>query len=163
MRQAPNAPFLRAQTDRNLFIRTAEAPSLDALVAPGGVERGLAALFTEVARVTRFGFTASELNREKLNLQRGLQRAVIEKDNSTSGPLADEFVRNFIQAEPIPGIVYEYGLNQRFLPKCIEHYRKAEITAVRDHHHQQKCASFRPAQAEHGRDSVADHAHCACE
>jgi zinc protease len=24
-------------------------------------------------------------------------------------------VRNFIQAEPIPGIVYEFGLNQRFL------------------------------------------------
>ncbi len=124
--QAPNAPFLRAQTDRELFIRTAEATSLDALVAPGGVERGMAALFTEVARVTRFGFTASELSREKLNLQRGLQRAVIEKDNSTSGPLADEFVRNFIQAEPIPGIVYEYGLNQRFLPEIT----LAEVNAV---------------------------------
>ena len=42
---------------------------------------------------------------------------MIEKDKSASGPLADEFVRNFIQAEPIPGIVYEYGLNQRFLPE----------------------------------------------
>ncbi len=83
----------------------------------GGVERGLSALFTEVDRVARFGFTATELSREKLNLQRGLQRAVIEKDKSTSGPLADEFVRNFIQSEPIPGIVYEYGLNQRFLPQ----------------------------------------------
>jgi zinc protease len=26
-------------------------------------------------------------------------------------------VRNFIEKEPIPGIVYEYGLNQRFLPE----------------------------------------------
>ena len=98
-------------------MRTEEATTLDALVAKGGVERGLAALFTEVDRVARFGFTATELNREKLNLQRGLQRAVIEKDKSPSGPLADEFVRNFIQEEPIPGIVYEYGLNQRFLPE----------------------------------------------
>src|SRR5439155_14154956 len=32
------------------------------------------------------------------------------------GPLADEFVRNFVHGEPIPGIVYEFGLNQRFLP-----------------------------------------------
>ncbi len=115
--QAPNAPFLKAQTDRGLFVRTEEATTLDALVATGGVERGLAALLTEVDRVARFGFTATELNREKLNLQRGLQRSVIEKDKSPSGPLADEFVRNFIQAEPIPGIVYEYGLNQRFLPE----------------------------------------------
>jgi len=115
--QAPNAPFLRAQTDRDLFVRTIEVTSLDALVAKGGVERGLSALFTEIARVTRFGFTQPELNRMKLNLQRGLERAVIEKDKSPSGPLADEFIRNFIEDEPIPGIVYEYGLNQRFLPE----------------------------------------------
>ena len=33
--QAPNAPFLRAQTDRDLFVRTIEVTSLDALVAQG--------------------------------------------------------------------------------------------------------------------------------
>ena len=115
--QAPNAPFLRAQTSRSLFVRTAEVTSIDALVAKGGVERGLSALFTELARVARFGFTAGELSRMKLNLQRGLERSVIEREKSPSEPLADEFVRNFIETEPIPGIVYEYGLNQRFLPE----------------------------------------------
>ena len=115
--QAPNAPFLAARTGRGFLVRTEEATTLDALVAKGGVERGLAALLAEVDRVARFGFTATELDREKLNLQRGLQRAANEKDKSPSGPLADEFVRNFIQAEPIPGIVYEFGLNQRFLPE----------------------------------------------
>ena len=115
--EAPDAPFLAAGTGRGLFVRTEEVTTLDALVVTGGVERGLAALFTEVDRVTTFGFTSTELEREKLNLQRGLQGSVIEKDKSPSGPLADEFVRNFIKAEPIPGIVYEFGLNQRFLPE----------------------------------------------
>jgi zinc protease len=115
--QTPDAPFLRALTDRGLLVRTAEITTLAALVAPGGVERGLAALVTELDRVARFGFTETELSREKLNLQRGLQRAVTEKDKSPSGPLADEFIRNFTQGEPIPGIVYEFGLNQRFLPE----------------------------------------------
>ena len=115
--QAPNAPFLAARTGRGFLVRAEEATTLDALVAKGGVARGLAALFAEVDRVARFGFTATELDREKLNLQRGLQRAANEKDKSPSGPLADEFVRNFMQAEPIPGIVYEFGLNQRFLPE----------------------------------------------
>ena len=124
--QAPNAPFLRAQADRDLFVRSIEVTSLDALVAKGSVERGLSALFTELARVERFGFTAPELARMKLNLQRGLERAVVEKDKSPSGPLADEFIRNFIQDEPIPGIVYEYGLNQRFLPEIT----LAEVNAV---------------------------------
>ncbi len=115
--RAPDAPFLVARTGRGLLVRTEEVTTLDALVAKGGVERGLAALFTEIDRVARFGFTATELDREKLNLQRGLQGSVNEKDKSPSGPLADEFVRNFIKAEPIPGIVYEFGLNQRFLPE----------------------------------------------
>ena len=115
--EAPDAPFLAAGTGRGLFVRTEEVTTLDALVVTGGVERGLAALFTEVDRVTTFGFTSTELEREKLNLQRGIQGSVIEKDKSPSGPLADEFVRNFIKAEPIPGIVYEFGLNQRFLPE----------------------------------------------
>jgi zinc protease len=113
----PDAPFLGAETDRGLFVRSEETTTLDALVTEGGVERGLSALFTEIDRVARFGFTATELNRHRLNLQQFLERAVVEKDKSPSGPLANEFVRNFIQGEPIPGIVYEYGLNQRFLPQ----------------------------------------------
>jgi zinc protease len=124
--QAPNAPFLQAQTDRNLFVRTIEVTSFNALVADGGVERGLSALFTELARVSRFGFTDGELSRMKLNLQRGLERSVVEKDKSPSGPLADEFIRAFIEEEPIPGIVYEFGLNQRFLPEIT----LAEVNAV---------------------------------
>jgi zinc protease len=115
--EQPNAPFLKAGTGRRLLVRAEETTTLDALVAEGGVERGLSALFTEIDRVARFGFTATELNRERLNLQRGLQNAVVEKDKSPSRPLAEEFVRNFIHGEPIPGIVNEFALNQRFLPQ----------------------------------------------
>ena len=123
---SPNAPFLRAETDRGLLVRTAEVTSLVALVPPGGVERGLTALFTELNRAARFGFTQTELNREKLNTQLYLERAMAERDKSASGPLADEFVRNFIHAEPIPGIVYEYGLSQRFTPEIT----LAEVNAL---------------------------------
>ena len=77
--------------------------SLNALVAPGGVERGLTALFTEIDRVARFGFTATELDRQGRSLQRLLENAAVEKNKSPSGPLADEFIRNFLQGEPIPG------------------------------------------------------------
>ena len=52
--------------------------------------------------------------------------ATVEKDKSPSGPLADEFIRNFLQDEPIPGIVYEYALNQRFLPEIT----LAEVNAL---------------------------------
>jgi zinc protease len=52
--------------------------------------------------VNKFGFTASELEREKESLLRGLSQQVTEKDKRQSRQLADEYIRNFTQAEPFP-------------------------------------------------------------
>jgi zinc protease len=114
--QKPDSPFLGASAGRGLFVRSKEASILNAAVKEDGIERGLEALFAETERVVRHGFTAPELDRQKRNTLRGLERAVAEKDNQQSAPLAAEFIRNFLQEEPIPGIVYENQLYQRFVP-----------------------------------------------
>jgi len=113
----PDAPFLDADTSRGLFVNTAEATTLSALVPDGGVERGLAALFTEADRVGRFGFTQTELDRFRLSYQQAFAQLAASNDEHTSESLADEYIRNFMQQEPIPGIAYENGLVQRFLPE----------------------------------------------
>jgi zinc protease len=117
MTQKPDAPFLDAETNRGLFVRTTEATTLTALVPEGGAERGLAALFTEADRVARFGFTQTELDRYRSSLMQTFAQLASSNDEHTSGSLADEFIRNFMQQEPIPGIAYENGLVQRFLPE----------------------------------------------
>ena len=117
MAQKPEAPFLDANTSRGLFVRSAEATSLSALVADGGVEKGLAALFTEADRVARFGFTQTELDRYRLGYTQAFAQLAASNDEHTSVSLADEYIRNFMQQEPIPGIAYENGLVQRFLPE----------------------------------------------
>ena len=75
--------------------------------------------------MARFGFTATKLDRQARGLQQVLENATVEKNKSPSGPLADEFIRNFLDGEPIPGIV-RCALNQRFLPKIT----LAEINAL---------------------------------
>jgi zinc protease len=124
--KTPAAPFLAAGTDRSRFIGPSEATSLSALVAENGIERGLTALFTEADRVARFGFTASELERQKLNTRRFLERAMVEEATWESDRLADEYARNFLQKEPIPGIAYEFALHQRFFPEIT----LAEVNAL---------------------------------
>jgi zinc protease len=124
--QRPNPPFNAAQTNRGLFVRTATLTTLAALVPDGGAERGLEALFTELTRVVQFGFTQSELDRDKLDSQRYLDQALLEKDKSPSGPLADELVRHVVQDEPVPGIVYEQAMSARFLPEIT----LAEVNAL---------------------------------
>ena len=124
--QSANPPFLAAETSRSLFIGPAEATSLAALVPDTGIERALTALFAEAERVRRFGFTSTELERQKANMRLFLERAAIEEATWESGRLADEYARNFLQKEPIPGIGYEYALHQRFVPEIT----LAEVNAV---------------------------------
>ena len=122
----PNAPFLAAQTNRRLFVRSAVLTTVAALVPDGGAERGLAGLLTEWERVARHGFTETELERDKLDSQRYLDESLLEKDKSPSGPLADELVRHVVQDEPVPGIVYEQAMSARFLPEIT----LAEVNAL---------------------------------
>ena len=117
MAQKPDAPFLDAETNRGIFVRSAEATRLSALVAEGGVERGLAALFTEADRIARFGFTQTELDRYRVSLLQAFEQLAASRDEHTSSSLADEYIRNFMQQEPIPGIAYEDALVRRFLPE----------------------------------------------
>ncbi len=117
MARKPDAPFLDAETSRGLLVRSAEATTLRALVAEGGVERGLSALFTEADRIARFGFTQTELDRYRLNFLQAFAQLAASNDEHTSSSLADEYIRSFMQQEPIPGIAYEFGLVTRFLPE----------------------------------------------
>jgi zinc protease len=110
-------PFIQAATQRGLFVRTKEAATLMALVRDDGIERGLGALITESVRAARFGFTPGELEREKRDVMRFYEGAFAERNREESADLAAEYIRNFTQQEPIPGIAYEYGLVQRFVPE----------------------------------------------
>jgi len=110
-------PFVKAGIDRGIFVKTKEAATLMALVTDQKVERGVEALVTESARAAQFGFTAAELEREKRDTVRAYEAAFAERDKEESADLAAEYIRNFVQKEPLPGITYEFGLVQRFLPE----------------------------------------------
>ncbi len=73
-------------------------------------------LLSETERVTKFGFTATELDREKASYQRNIDQAVAEAEKRQSSQLADEYVRNFTQAEPFPGLADEADVTRRMLP-----------------------------------------------
>ena len=114
--QKPDAPFLNAATGRGLFVKSAEASMLMALAKEDSIDRTLETLFVEAERVNKFGFTSSELEREKESLLRGLTQLMAEKDKRQSRQLADEYIRNFTQAESFPGLDYEADLTRKVVP-----------------------------------------------
>lgn len=115
--QKPDAPFLAARADRGPFITPKkDEADLSARVQENGIEKGLDALLMEVERVARFGFTETELDRQRQNLLRSYERLVVEDQNRQSNDRADEYVRNFLTDEPLPGAELEQAMHQRFLP-----------------------------------------------
>ncbi|MBD3223136.1 MAG: insulinase family protein [Caldithrix sp.] len=114
--QQENPPFIFAYSGQGQFVRTSEVYVLSAVVKDNGIPRGLEALLTEAKRVQQFGFTQSEMQRQKDALLRQMEKAYKERNKNESRRYAAEFRRNFLTGEPIPGIEYEYKLYQEFIP-----------------------------------------------
>jgi zinc protease len=115
--QSANPPFLRAAADRELFSnpRTRDEAIMQALVANDGVSRGLDALVTELQRVARSGFTASELARAKQAMMLSYERSTTESPDRESASRADEYTRNFLEDEALPTIWQELAFHRRFI------------------------------------------------
>jgi zinc protease len=114
--QKPDPPFLAAVASEGRFIGTKEVFVLSSLVEEGGIERGLGALYAEGERVARFGFTGTELERQKAEMMRVFERAFTERESQDSSTYSEEFTRAFLEGEPTPGIEYEYALHKQFMP-----------------------------------------------
>jgi zinc protease len=116
--QKPDAPFVFGFSGRGGFLaRTKEVAYLSALVKEGAVEKAMQALLTEAERVARFGFTETELARQKASILRNYERLVLEKENTLSSSKADEYIRNFLTGETLPSAEDENALHQRFVPE----------------------------------------------
>ncbi len=114
--QSPDPPFLFGFSSKGSLVRAKDAYILGAAVKDNGVETGLEALLTEAKRVRLYGFTQSELEREKSEMLRSIEQAYKERDKTESGTYAAEYIRNFLTDEPIPGIEYEFMLYNKYVP-----------------------------------------------
>ncbi len=109
-------PFLYGYVSHSNLVRTMNINSLNVGVNEDGIMRGLETILTEASRVQKHGFTQSELDRTKIWLLRRMEKAYIERDKTASARFASEYMRNFLENEPIPGIAYEYQAASKLLP-----------------------------------------------
>jgi zinc protease len=114
--QEADPPFLGAFSGQGRFIGAKEVYILGAGAPDNGIERALGAVLTEAERVARFGFTESELEREKRELLRSMEQAYAERENTESSVYASEYIRSFLWDEPIPGIANEFEFTKQFAP-----------------------------------------------
>ena len=114
--QKSDPPFLFAYSADGRFVRGRNFYTLSAMIKDNGIPLGMQTLLEEAKRIKDYGFTETELNREKLNLLRGMDKLFKERTQMNSDAFAAEYIRNFMFDEPIPGITYEYYIFQKFVP-----------------------------------------------
>ena len=116
--QSANPPFTRASSDySNFFVaKTKEAFSLSASSKADGIETALKTLLQETERARRFGFTESEYARARANYLQSLESAYNEREKTKHGSYVREYVQNFLNGEPIPGIEAEYAMMNQLAP-----------------------------------------------
>jgi zinc protease len=112
----PDAKFLGAGIYGGNLSPKVETVALGANVQSGGIPDGLSAIGIEAKRARQFGFGATELDRAKKRMSAQYQRAYSERDKTESSSYAQEYLDNFLEDEPSPGIDYEYRLLQQVLP-----------------------------------------------
>ena len=118
LRQSAEPPFINAGAENTNFLlaKTVEAFAGIAISKDDGIPTALAAIVREIERARKFGFTASEYARAKADYLRMLESAYNERDKMKNNQYVQEYVRHFIDNEPIPGIETEYALMNQLAP-----------------------------------------------
>ncbi|HMG81599.1 MAG TPA: insulinase family protein [Ferruginibacter sp.] len=115
--QKDEPPFTNASAGFESDARGYEAFSGDVNTGSNDPVKGIDAFVQEVERVKKYGFTQAELDRAKLNLLNSIEQAYNEKEKTESSNYVDEYISNFLEHEPMPGIEKEQAYFQYLLPQ----------------------------------------------
>jgi zinc protease len=115
--QKENPPFVYAGAGFGSYARNYEAFNGQIAVGTGDALKGLEAFTSELERVKKYGFTEAEVDRVKKTLLSQMERFYNERNKSESANYAEEYIRNFLTQEPIPGIEKEYEYHQKLIPQ----------------------------------------------
>ncbi|WP_018631205.1 M16 family metallopeptidase [Niabella aurantiaca] len=116
--QQPNPPFLYGYTYFGSYARNYDQFNAGAGVATAAdAKKGLETLVEEIEKAKRFGFTQAELDRVKKTMEAGMDKAYNEREKTESANYVNEYVRNFLTGEPIPGIAKEREYVKELLPQ----------------------------------------------
>jgi zinc protease len=113
--QSANPPFAYAYTYIGSFAHGYEnfqigaAPTTD-------IDGTVKAAIGELVKAQKFGFNETELELVKKNMMSSIENMYKEKDKNKSVNYVREYIRAFIDDEPIPGISNEYQYYKEMLP-----------------------------------------------
>ncbi|MBQ9641054.1 MAG: insulinase family protein [Bacteroidaceae bacterium] len=117
--QKENAPFLNASFGKDSYLvsSTKDAYTGTVICQDNQYKEAIQALYREILRVKRHGFTASEFERFKTEFLSQLESSYLHRDKVSSKSYVNEYVELFLNNEPAPGIEWEYNTMNKVVPQ----------------------------------------------
>jgi len=115
--QKPNASFVKAQTGLQSFMGGLDAFTMSIISKPGKLKESMEEVWTETERLKQTGVTSSELERAKTDYNAFFERALAEKNKTSSESYVREYLEFFLHQTASPGIEAEFKLVQDLLPR----------------------------------------------
>ncbi|MDR2534751.1 MAG: insulinase family protein, partial [Treponema sp.] len=112
----PETPYMGAQGRQERYGASSRYYQLFARAKAGAAEASLWEMLLAKESMIRYGFTESELDREKRSLISAVIRLNSEKDRIESNSYIEEFTDHFLLGTAMPDIAWELEAVQRLLP-----------------------------------------------
>lgn len=110
--QKADAPFTYAgaNDDHYILAKTKDCLTIAIIPKPGKDKEALEMVMKEVKRVKEHAFTATELNRASEDFITSIEKIYNNRDKQRNSFYVPQYVRNFLENEPIPSIETEYNI-----------------------------------------------------
>lgn len=114
--QRADAPFVGGYAYYGELVKSTDAFQLMVVPKEGKELEGLKAVLSEAEKLRRYGFTQSEVERAKTDILKSMENAYNDRENQKNRNLVREYIRHYLDAEPIPGIEWEFQTMQQIMP-----------------------------------------------
>lgn len=113
--QKPGAPFISARLSNTNMTVSTDAVQLTANAREGEQLEALEALYTEMEKMARFGFSEAEFERAKTQLKRRVQQHYDGRDDRRNNDFVWTYIMNFMKNTPMPSAETEYEMDNMIL------------------------------------------------
>jgi zinc protease len=131
--QAADAPFLGGgMSEGSIGIcPTMESTMFSATAHEGRIDEAFRAMYTEMERMRRHGFTAGEFERAKQEILRWAERGYTNRNDVSNAEYAQRYLDNYAEGTPMMDAETEWMLDQQFINSLtVEQINEAYLQMV---------------------------------
>ena len=116
--QKPDCPFMQASVDFDEYLvaKSKESVNASIVMKDGQYLQAIAAIYRELLRAKRGGFTEAEYERYKQEYLSRLDAQFEARDKVQNTRYVNEYVRHFLDNEPVPGIEWMHQNMKQVVP-----------------------------------------------